>query len=439
MTDRFHTEAITHLRNLLRLNTTNPPGNEIAAVKYIAGVLMAEGIPSYIFEPAPGRANLVATLKGNGSRKPLLLNAHLDVVPAEEKHWKYPPFSGELAEGCVWGRGAIDMKQTAVMSMMMLIRAKREKISLNRDLIFCAVADEEEGCRYGSRWLVENRADLIQAEYGLNEVGGFSLYVDKHVFYPVGVAEKGVCWFAVHASGEPGHGSLPHSHQAVLKLAEGVTKLSNFSLPPHPHPLVRGFIGALAKSQGLLRGSVLKMLTVPRVGDFILKHLIRDPKQQANFHAQLHNTVSPTVLRAGSKINVIPSGAEVTVDGRILPGQTIENFLEEVKKVLGPDLEIKPLYSWTPTEHDYKNDFFTLLKKSLIAHDPEAIPVPYLMPGFSDSAHYARLGIKVYGFSPVRLDRGMNFSELFHGHNERIPVEGFKFGLNVMWDVVSQA
>ena len=209
-------EAVTHLQNLLRINTTNPPGNEIEAVKYLSGVLTKEAIPHQIFEPAPGRASLVARLKGNGSKRPLLLTSHLDVVPAEGKKWERAPFSGDLKDGFIWGRGALDMKQMTVMELMMLLTVKREGLPLSRDLIFAAVADEEAGCKWGSKWLVANKPELIDAEYALNEVGGFSLHIDRHVFYPIGVAEKGFCWFKVTAQGEPGHGSLPHDDQAAV-------------------------------------------------------------------------------------------------------------------------------------------------------------------------------------------------------------------------------
>lgn len=439
--DSLQNEAVTHLQNLLRINTTNPPGNEIEAVKYLAEVLKKEGIPFQIFEPAPGRANLVARLKGNGERSALLLTSHLDVVPADASLWKYHPLSGDLQEGCLWGRGAIDMKQMTAMELTLLLAMKRQEISLSRDIIFAAVADEEAGCRWGSQWLVANKPELFNAEYALNEVGGFSLYVDgvdDPIFYPIGVAERGVCWLKLTAEGKPGHGSLPHDDQAVTKIAEAVLKLGACSFPHHQNEVVARFIEAMAATQKFPRKQVLKLLLRSPFSQFVLNYLI--PRQsRAQFRGMLSNTASPTILRAGSKINVIPGRAEVEVDGRVLAGQTVSSFLEELTERVGPELKKEILCQHEPNEIvGYDNDFYQLLAKTLQKHDNKARPVPYMCPGFTDAAYFSTLGIKCYGFAPVKLDRGMNFSDLFHGHNERIPVEGFLFGLRVLGDVVKE-
>ncbi|MBI4411118.1 MAG: M20/M25/M40 family metallo-hydrolase [Deltaproteobacteria bacterium] len=442
--DQIKQEAITHLQNLIRINTTNPPGNEIAAVRYLSEVLKKEAIPHQIFEPAPGRASLVARLKGNGSKRPLLLTSHLDVVPAEEKEWERPPFSGDLADGFVWGRGALDMKQMTAMELMVFLAAKREGLSLKRDLILAAVADEEAGCKWGSRWLVANKPELIDAEYALNEVGGFSLPIDDHVFYPIGVAEKGFCWFKVTARGEPGHGSLPHDQQAVVKIAGAASTLGTRPLSYHLHPVVKKFISFLASHQKFPRSLILRLLNRPLLAGFVLKKLFPDKKQARSFHAMLHNTAAPTMIEGGRKVNVIPSSAFLQVDGRIIPGQTVESFLDEIKKVLGDGsghcpFEFEMMEQANPSETDFDNGFYRLLTQSLIKHDPQAIPVPYLIPGFTDAANYSRLGIKCYGFTPLKLPPNLRFSDLFHGHNERVPVEAFLFGLKVMEDVVREA
>lgn len=431
-------ETIKHLQNLIRINTTNPPGNEIEAVKYIAGVLKKENIPYEIFEPAPTRASLIARLKGCGSKRPLLLTSHLDVVPAEEKYWDVSPFSGDIHEGCLWGRGAVDMKHMAAMELVLMLMVKKSGVQLSRDLIFAAVADEEAGCHWGSQWLVTNKPQLLDAEYALNEVGGFSLHIDGNVFYPIGVAEKGVCWFKVTSHGDPGHGSLPHHNQAVVKLAGAAQNLGNQSLPFHAHPLVNKFVGFLAAYQSVPRSFILKLLRFPFFNRLILKYLIPDKKKVQSFHAMYHNTVSPTIFKAGSKVNVIPSLAELEVDGRILPGQTVDNFIREVKKIIGHGFEIEILNQANPTEMEYDNELYHLMAKTLIKHDKRAIPVPYLIPGFTDASYYAGLGIKCYGFTPLLLDENLRFSELFHGHNERVPVEGLEFGVKVLWDVINE-
>ncbi|MBX7148708.1 M20/M25/M40 family metallo-hydrolase [bacterium] len=438
--DTIKDEAVAYLQQLIRINTTNPPGNELEAIKFLSGILTKENIPHDIFESAPGRANLVARLKGNGSKKPLLLTGHVDVVPAEPQHWAVDPFSGKIQDGCIWGRGAVDMKQMVVMELMMLLYAKRNSLNLNRDLIFAAVADEEAACTHGSQWLVENRPELVQAEYALNEVGGFSLYVEDKVFYPIGVAERGICWFRVIAKGDPGHGSMPHDNQAVNKLTGAAHRLGTHHLPFHSHPVVNKFISYLASAQKFPKNIILSLVKNRLFHSFITSKVLPDKKRAKVFNALFHNTVSPTILKAGSKVNVIPSTATFEVDGRILPGQTVESFLNEVREVIGPGLDIEVNYKWNPTEiKDYQNDFYDVLASSVIENHEGAIPVPYLIPGFTDAAHYSRLGIKSYGFAPVKLMPNMNFSEMFHGHNERIPVEGFLWGVKVLGDVIRRA
>ncbi len=430
-------EAVKFLQDLIRINTTNPPGNEIEAVRYVSAILDREGIPYQIFEPATGRANLIARLQGNGKRKPLLLTSHLDVVPAEPDKWLVDPFSGVEKDGCIWGRGAVDMKQMTAMTLAILLHHKRSGQKLDRDILFAAVADEEAGCDYGSKWLVENKRELLDAEYGLNEGGAFSLHIDGNVFYPIGVAEKGLCWFDITAQGDPGHGSMPHDNQAVVKIAEATARLGNEGLPYHLHPLVGNFIATLAKYQKAPKGLFLKSLLVPWLADFVLKKIFPDRVKARQFYAILHNTVSPTILSGGSKVNVIPSKASVKVDGRIIPGQSIDSFLTEVKKIIGDDFKVDVMQGHEPSTVDYGNDFFELLKTTIKKHDADAIPIPYLIPGFTDAAFYHRIGIKTYGFAPVKLPPNMNFSEMFHGHNERIPVDGFLWGLKVLGDVVS--
>lgn len=436
----FSQEALTHLQNLIRINTTNPPGNEVHAINYVAAVLKEADIPYQIFEPSPGRASLVARLKGDGSGRPLLLTSHVDVVPAETKSWKYDPFCGDIHEECVWGRGAVDMKQMTAMELAIFVAIKKQNITLKRDIILVAVADEEAGCQWGSKWLVANHPELLDAEYALNEVGGFSLYmpgVKNKIFYPIGVAERGMLWFKIIMEGKPGHGSLPHNQQAVVKLARAAHCLGTHDLPLHIHPLVREFIEKLAHEQSFFKKIIFKLLLSPFFNRFILNKLI-PAKKVPGLKSLFANTVAPTIFTAGSKVNVIPSRAELSIDGRILPGQTFEKLLKEVEKVVHAEYEIEILAQQEPVAMEYNNDFYKILCDSLIQNDEQAIPVPYLIPGFTDAGNYSKLGIKCYGFTPVKLDPGMDFAELFHGHNERIPVEGFFFGLKVLWDVINK-
>lgn len=433
-------ETLAHLQNLIRIDTTNPPGNELQACLYLKTVFEKAGLDYKILEPSPGRANFIARLSGDGSLKPLLLTSHLDVVPAERDKWDVDPFSGEIRDGFVWGRGAIDMKQMTALSLMAILKAKRDGVKLKRDLIFAAIADEEAGCRYGSKWLVENHPELINAEYALNEVGGFSLTVDENVFYPIGVAQKGVCWFKIVAVGTPGHGAMPHDDQAIEHVCFAAHKLSTEGLPFHATKIASQFVGEIAAKQKFPKNWILKGITKKPFSDFILGNLMPDKVKARNFKNMFRNLATPTMMQAGQKENVIPSSASVTFDGRILPEHTVAGFLAEVQNLVGPRFKIEIIHQEEPTVvPDFDDAFFGVLKASLKKSDPNAIPVPFLIPGYTDAKHYQKLGIKCYGFVPTKLPADLNFGALYHGHNERLPVDAIGFGLNVMWDVVANS
>lgn len=430
-------EAVVHLKNLLRIDTTNPPGNERAAAEYLAGVLAREGIAAQMLEAAPGRASLVARLTGSGKKRPLMLSGHLDVVAAEAEQWRHPPFAAVEAEGCIWGRGAIDMKNMVAMSLTTLLLLKRQGVALDRDVIFAAVADEEAGARHGSLFLVEKHPELVRAEYVLTEVGGHTLHVGEARFYPVQVAEKGLCWFEIEATGTPGHGSMPHAHNAVARLARAIAALARARLPQHNTDVVAGFVRALAARAPFPQKQLLPLLLHAGLSPALLDRLERkNPEQAIGLNAMLRNTASPTVLRGGRKINVIPSTAAVQVDGRIVPGQTVASFLDEVRRVVGDDVRLTVLEEHPPTVFDSKTELFSAIAAVLARHDPDAVPVPYMIPGFTDAFAYARLGATCYGFAPVQLDRSLSFGRMYHGHDERIPVAGFGWGVRVLYELV---
>ena len=427
-------------QTLLRMDTTNPPGQERQAADYLDGVLREVGYEPQIFESAPGRANLVCRYKGNGKAEPLLLTAHLDVVEAYPEHWKYPPFSGEIAEGCLWGRGAIDMKNMAAMSVAVMRKLATDKVALDRDVIFAAVADEEAGCDYGSKWLVENHPELVTAEYAIGESGGFSLHLGRSTFYPIQVAEKGICWIKARVNGEPGHGSMPRDDSAVLRLAEAIARLRTTSLPPHPTRLVRDFLEAVAAEQPRLARPLLRVLTHPRILPHVLR-VIPDKSVARGLSAILANTATPTVLRAGSKINVIPDHAEADIDGRTLPGQTSQDLLRELRAVLGPDVELEVIKEADPVVTEpVDSPLYRLIKSEIESREPEATVVPYMIPGYTDAKYFTKTGAKWYGFSPVKIERGsgIKFAEMFHGHNERVPIEGLHWGAELLYSVVSR-
>jgi acetylornithine deacetylase/succinyl-diaminopimelate desuccinylase-like protein len=428
--------ALKLCQTLLRINTTNPPGNEREAADVVAVELLSAGIEPRFFESFPGRANVVGRLRGTGELGPLLLTAHLDVVEADASAWKHPPFGGVIAEGCLWGRGALDMKNMAAMSVAVLARLARDDVKLRRDVIFAAVADEEAGCSHGSRWLVDNYADLVRAEYAMGEVGGYSMHLGRGVFYPVQVAEKGLCWVRGRVRGQPGHGSMPRNDTAVVRLAEAVARLGEKGLPVHVTPYMRDLVSAVASRQPAPLRPLLERLLHPAIAPYVLRAL-PDRSLARGLGAMLANTASPTVLRAGSKINVIPGMAEVELDGRVLPGQTEADFLRELGTVLGPEVELEVLQSAPPTVTEpMASPLFDAIRETIAARDPGAMVVPYLMPGFTDAKYFTKLGAKWYGFSPVQIPRGMRFADMFHGNDERIPVEGLKWGANVLYDLV---
>lgn len=435
--NHIHQEAIQYLQNLIRINTTNPPGHEMEAILYIKNILEKENLNPIILESVKGRGNLVCRLKGSGNKSPIILTSHIDVVPAEKSKWKYDPFGGEIHEDCIWGRGAVDMKQMTVMEMMTLIECQRKSLSLNRDIILVVVSDEEAGCEYGSEFLVKHHAELISdAEIALNEVGGFSLYQDDQVFYPIGVAEKGLCWLKLNFYGDPGHGSIPHYNQANVKMAQVISDINKKHLSFGVSSALKGFLFGLSSGLSGSKKHLLKLLSHSFPGRFISRNFLPKDKSGASFYALLHNTATVTQVHAGQKTNVIPSHAGLEVDGRIIPGHTVQSFLDDLKDILGKDFDFEIIKSWNPTETQIDSSVFQILSNSIKKYDPQGIPIPYLIPGFTDARWYAELGIQTYGFSPVKLKPDMNFSELFHGHNERIPVDGFCFGVDVLKDAV---
>jgi len=431
-------EAVRHLQALIQLNTTNPPGNEIIAAEYLARALKAEGFEPLILESAPTRGNVVARLKGTGEAPPLLLYGHTDVVPVEPEHWTHPPFGGEVHDGFVWGRGAVDMKGTVAQQLMVLLLLKRSGRPLKRDVIFAATADEEVSGRYGLDWLVQHHPDLIRAEFGLTELGGYNMTLAGATLYPIQVAEKGTCWVKVRARGQPGHASQPRPHNAVVRLARAVEELARVGLPYHLTGATAGFLDAAAGALGGEFGALLRDLKTQPHADDLLNGALKQHPLHGFLVALTHNTAVPTGLSAGQKTNVIPSVAEATIDGRTLPGFNAESFLGELRAVMGDDLEYEVTCDSPPLQTSHTTPLFDLMARALRAHDPNARVVPYMMTGATDAKYLAKLGVPSYGFAPMQLPPGFDFMSLFHAHDERAPVEGLGWGVRVLWEVVTE-
>jgi acetylornithine deacetylase/succinyl-diaminopimelate desuccinylase-like protein len=434
--DDVREEATRYLQDLIRIDTINPPGNETRAADYLACVLKREGLEPSIFESCPGRGNLVVRLKGNGRAAPLLLMVHLDVVPAEADKWVRPPLSGDLHEGYIWGRGALDTKNLAAMELMTLLLLKRQGRELNRDIIFMANADEETGGKLGAGWMVKQHPELICAEYAINEGGGFGLEILGERFFTCQVAEKGTARFAMRTRGRPGHASQPTRDNSVLKLADAIQKIGRSELPLFPTATTRLMIEAIAAKVDRHYTTDLQALLDARKYRVAIGNLPIDDGVRSMFYAMLHNTVTPTILNAGTKINVIPSVAEVRCDARVLPGQTSQDLLGQVRSVVGNEVEIEFLDDTPALEADFRTPLFQTIDCVVQKYDPRATLLPFLVVGATDARHVSKMGTKVYGFSPMfapttELDR-------VHGHDERISVDNLAFGTQVLYDVVSE-
>ncbi len=421
------------LRRLIQFDTTNPPGNEVECISFINALLADAGVETTILGQTPERPNLIARLSGRGSASPLLLYGHVDVVTTENQQWQHPPFGGDVIDGFVWGRGALDMKGGVAMILAAFLRAKREDLKLPGDVILAIVSDEEAGGDFGSKYLVENHADLFDGiQYAIGEFGGFTFYVGKRRFYPIMIAEKQICWMKATVRGPGGHGSLPVRDGAMAKLSKLLERLDRHRLPVHVTPVARLMIKKMASVTGGLTGLILGQLINPALTNLLLNTL---GERGRNFDPLLHNTVSPTILHGSEKVNVIPSEVSVELDGRLLPGYSPDEMIAELKRIAGDDLEIEVVrYDPGPAEPDM--GLFDLLADIMRQADPHGTPVPLLLSGVTDGRFFSRLGIQTYGFLPMALPEDFNFTQTIHAADERIPVESVSFGADAIYELL---
>ena len=430
--------AFEDFRTLIRFKTVNPPGDEGPAADFVAQRLRDADIETTVVY-SDGRPNVVGRLRGDGSGGgPLLLTGHLDVVPAEPEFWDVDPFEAVVKDGYLYGRGTVDMKNMVAMSLHVILALKKSGARLTRDVIVAFVSDEEEGCTHGSRFLVEQHPELVQADYMLGEIGGFNLDINNVRYYPIQVGEKGICQFKLTAHGDPGHGSMPRAENAVTRLAEAVAKLGRKRLPYHPTASVEANLRSIAKHQKPPTSTALPLVLKPWARDLMLDKVLLDKSLARTLGAILANTVSPTGLEAGFKINTIPGTASALFDGRVLPGQTSADLIAEVKAVIGEGYTFEILRETNGREDTSDDPLYRAICENVRRHDPNGVPIPYLIPGFTDAQYFGRLGMRCYGYSPLRfpMEDNVKFSDLFHGHNERIHVEGFRWGLTALWDLV---
>ena len=419
-------EVVDLCRDLLRIDTSNygdgsGPGERRAA-EHVMALLTDVGLGPEMVESRPGRSSVVVRVEGADSSRPaLLVHGHLDVVPADAADWAVPPFSGEERDGCLWGRGAVDMKGMDAMMLAVLRAMVREGRRPPRDLVFAFLADEEAGGVLGAHWLVDNRPDLIEGvSEAVSEVGGFSTTVAGQRVYLLQTAEKGIAWLRLLARGRAGHGSQVHDDNAVVRLAAAVSRIGTHAWPVEITPTVRAFLDGVTEITGVEFDPDDPDVLLSRLGSL------------ARFvGATLRDTANPTMLRAGYKHNVVPGVAEAVVDCRFLPGHE-ERLVSTVRDLAGPEVDVSVHHRDVSLEVPFVGDLVDAMVAALHAEDADAIVLPYCLSGGTDNKAFSIMGIRGYGFAPLQLPADLDFAGMFHGVDERVPVESLRFGSRVL-------
>ena len=419
-------EVVDICRDLIRIDTSNPgdhsgPGERQAA-EHVAALLADVGLEPQVLESHSRRTSVVARFEGQDQARPaLLVHGHLNVVPAHAPDWKHAPFSGEIADGCIWGRGAIDMKDMDAMMLAVVRQRLREQRPPARDVVLAFTADEEAGGTWGARWLVDNHPDLFEGvTEAVGEVGGFSLTLGRQRLYLLETAEKGLAWMRLTARGTAGHGSMIQPDNAVTELAEAIGRLGRHEWPVRLLPSVQAFLEGAAEALGIEFMPNDPSPVLSKIG--AVSRIIG---------ATLRNTVNPTVLKAGYKVNVVPQTATAEVDGRFLPGYEDE-FYAELDRVLGPGITRELIHRDIALETTPDGALYDAMTSALTAEDPEAKVIPYCLSAGTDAKSFSRLGLRCFGFVPLRLPPDLDFSGMFHGIDERVPVDALRFGVRVL-------
>lgn len=421
-------EVVDLCRELIRIDTSNHgdhsgPG-ERAAAEYVAGLLDEVGIASDLVEATPGRTSVVARWGGSagsaGDRGALLLHGHLDVVPAERTDWQVDPFSGEIRDGYVWGRGAVDMKDFDAMLLSVVRDRQRTGRAPERPVVLCFTADEEAGGHHGAEILVDRHREWFEdCTEAVGEVGGFSTTVRGRRMYLIEAAEKGMAWMKLTARGRAGHGSMINPDNAVTRLSGAVARIGAHGWPVRLTPTMQVLLAAVADLAGTE--------ATPENAAELVREFGGATRMLG---AVISNTANPTMLGAGYKVNVVPTEATAHVDGRFLPGYEDE-FFETLRELMGEGVELEFLSHQQPWETPYDGALVDAMTRSILAEDPEALVAPYTMSGGTDAKHFRKLGMRSYGFAPLRLPEDLDFTALFHGVDERVPVDALEFGARV--------
>ncbi len=438
--DKIKEEAAEILSKYLQAETTNPPGKETAGARVLQEVLEKEELATSLLESQPGRGNLICRLKGSDGLAPLILLHHIDVVPAEADKWQHPPYSGAIVDGEIWGRGALDCKSLGVIELLAFLLLKREGFVPKRDIVYLATADEETGGKWGVGWLFDNHPGLMKGEYVINEGGGVGIMVGGRSVYTCQTAEKGICWLKLTFKGKPGHASVPHGDNCVVKMAKAIERFSSYQSPLRRNRTTELFIKGIAEEQPFFRSWSLRQLLNPLLSPWVEKR-IPDPGFKGMAGAILRNTFVPTVAQAGQKTNVIPSECSCQVDCRILPGVTPEMVKEEVHRLLFDlrDYEVEILQTNPASESPADNPLYQTFAKILKGQDPQAKMIPSMLTGATDSRYFRDRGAVAYGFQPMRPVANLaEYLSRVHGHNERISAEDLLFGTRVLYQVLKE-
>jgi acetylornithine deacetylase/succinyl-diaminopimelate desuccinylase-like protein len=425
-------DVVTLASELIRIDTSNPGDNsgpgERTAAEYVATILADAGLEPKIYESDPKRASVIARISGTDSSRPaLLIHGHLDVVPADAADWRVHPFSGDVAGDCVWGRGAVDMKDMDAMILAVIRQRLAEGRRPNRDIVLAFLADEEAGGNYGAGWLVDNHPDLFEGvTEAISEVGGFSVTIGGRRLYLIETAEKGIAWMRLTARGTAGHGSMVQPDNAVTTLAEAIGRLGRHEWPVRETEAAFAFLREACMALGVefTFNNVPEILS--KIGPIVRM-----------VGATTRNTVNPSVLRAGYKVNVVPQTATAEVDGRFLPGYEDE-FFATVDELLGPGVEREFIRHFPGVETTFDGDLVAAMGEAVLAQDPEGRLVPYCLSGGTDAKSFSRLGIRSFGFAPLRLPADLDFAGMFHGVDERVPVDALRFGVRVLDDFLDR-
>jgi acetylornithine deacetylase/succinyl-diaminopimelate desuccinylase-like protein len=432
--DALQDRPLELLRRLLRFDTSNPPGNERECIEWVGGLLQALGCEVRIVAREPERPNLIARIAGRGESPPLLLQGHVDVVAARGQ-WQHGPFDGELADGYVWGRGALDMKGGVAMMLAAFMRAKASGAQPPGDVILCLLADEEAGSPLGAEFLVREHRELFDGvRYSIGEFGGFTMDVAGRRFYPIMVAEKQVCWTRATLRGPAGHGSMPIRGGAMGKLGRLLQRLDRRRLPVHVTPVARSMIEAIAADVPATLAVPLRGLLVPALADRLLDAF---GERGRIFDPLLHNTASATIVKGGEKINVIPDSLALELDCRLLPGFAPEHVFAELRALAGVELEFE-LAQYDPISGEPDMTLFDTLAGTLRELDADARPILMLLPGVTDGRFFSRLGIQTYGFLPMQLPPELPFMQLIHAPDERLPADAVEFGTRAIGRVLER-